>query len=149
MITMQVLNVASSADLSSAVNLSQLNYNNIINLHVNLNRNQINNLLPGRLTNDAVTVGQVQRLIDRNYATLIFNRNNIAILHKCAIYRLIYPICLYIKNTPEVPTVLLPPLISPTNDGDTTNREDFNEPIQYLNNFPKNNPIPLITGASN
>ena len=115
-----VLNVAPSADLSSAVNLSQLTNHNSFNSHVNLNRNRINNLLPGRLLSDAVTVGQVQRLIGRKYGILIFNRNNIAILHKCATDRLIYPLCLYIKNTPEVPTVSLPPLMSPTNnDGDT------------------------------
>ena len=79
---MPVLNVAPSADLSSAVNLSQLNNHNTFNSHVNLNRNRINNLLPGRLPTDAITVGQVQRLIGRKYGTLIFNRNNIAILHK-------------------------------------------------------------------
>ena len=105
MMAMPVINVAPSADLSNAVNLSQLNNHNTFNSHVNLNRNRINNLLPGKLSTDGVTVGQVQRLIGRKYGTLIFNRNNIAILHKCAIDRLIYPMCLYIKNTPEVPTV--------------------------------------------
>ena len=60
---MPVLNVSPSADLSSAVNLSQLNNHNTFNSHVNLNRNRINNLLPGRLPSDAITVGQVQRLI--------------------------------------------------------------------------------------
>ena len=60
-----VLNVAPSADLSSAVNLSQLNNHNTFNSHVNLNRNRINYLLPGRLPTDAITVGQVQRLIGR------------------------------------------------------------------------------------
>ena len=75
----------------------------------------------------------MQRLIKRIYGTLIFNRNNIVILHKCAIDRLIYLLCLYIHNTPEVPTISLPPLMFSTNDGDTTNREDFNEPIQYIN----------------
>ena len=48
MMAMPVLNVAPSADLSSAVNLSQLNNHNTFNSHVNLNRNRINNLLPGR-----------------------------------------------------------------------------------------------------
>ena len=48
----------------------------------------------------------MQKLIERKYGTLILNRNNIAILHKCATDRLIYPLCLYIKNTPEVATVL-------------------------------------------
>ena len=101
MMIMSILNVSPFADLSSAVNLSQLNNHNTFNSHVNLNRNRIHNLLPGRLTNDAVTVGQVQRLIRRKYGILIFNRNNIAILHKCATDRLIYSLCLYIKNTPE------------------------------------------------
>ena len=119
-----------SADLSSAVNLSLLNNNNTFNSHVNLNRYRINNFLPERLTTDAITVGQIQRLIKRKYGTLIFNRNYIAILHKCAIDRLIYPLYLYIKNTPEVLTVSFPPLMSPTNDGNTNNREDFTDPIQ-------------------
>ena len=93
-----ILNVAPPIDPSSAVNLSQLTNHNTFNSHVNLNRNRINNLLPGRLPTDAITVGQVQRLIGRKYGTLIFNRNNIAILQKCAIDRLIYPLCLYIKK---------------------------------------------------
>ena len=146
---MPVLIVAPSADLSSAVNLSQLNNNNTFNSHVNLNGNRINNLLPGRLATDAVTVRQAQRFIGRKYGTLIFNRNNITILHKCAIDSLIYPLCLYIKNTPEVATVSLPPLMSPTNDGDTTNRDEFNDPIQYVNDSPNNNPMPFTTGVYN
>ena len=68
------LNDAPFADLSSAVNLSQFNNNNTFNSHVNLNRNKINNLLPGRLPSDAITVGQVQRLIGLKYGTFIFNR---------------------------------------------------------------------------
>ena len=52
-----VLNVALSADLSSAVNLSQLNNHNTFNSHVNLNKNRINNLLHGRLPFDAINVG--------------------------------------------------------------------------------------------
>ena len=143
-----LLNVATSADLSSAVNLSQWNNHNTFNSHVNLNRNRINNLLPVRLPTDAITVGQVQRVIERKYGTLIFNRNNIAILHKCAIDSLIYPLCLYNQNTPEVLTVLLPPLIPTNNDGDTTNRVDFTDPIQ-LNDSPNNNPIPFTTGVYN
>ena len=55
----------------------------------------------------------------------------------------------FIKNTPEVPTLSLPPLISLTNYGNTTNREDFNEPIQYMNDSPNNNPIPFTTGVYN
>ena len=149
MMAMPVLNLASSADFSSAVNLSQLNNHNTFNSHVNLNRNRINNLLLGKLPSDALTVGQVQRLMGRKYCILIFNRNNITILRKCAIDRLIYPLCLYIKNTPEEPTVSLPPLMSPTNDGDTTNREDFNEPIQYMNYSPNNNPMPFTTDVYN
>ena len=90
-----ILNVPPSADLSSAVNLSQLNNHNTFNSHVNLNKNRINKLLAGRLPFDAITVGQVQRLIGRKYGTLIFNRNNRAILHKCAIDRLIYLLSLY------------------------------------------------------
>ena len=149
MMAMPVLNVAPSTDISSAVNLSQLNNHNTFNSHLNLNRNRINNLLPGRIATDPVTVGQVQRLIGRKYGTLIFNRNNIAILHKCAFDRLIYPLCLYIKNTPEVPTVSLPPLMSPTNDGDTTNKKDFKKPIQYMNDSFNNNPMPFTIGVYN
>ena len=59
----------------------------------------------------------------------MFNRNNILLLHKCATDRLIYPICLYIKNTPDISTVSLPPLMSPTNDGDTNNRKFFTDSI--------------------
>ena len=142
-----LLNVAPSADFSSAVNLSQLNNHNTFNSHINLNRNRINNLLPGRLLSDAIIVGQIQRLIGRKYGTLIYNRNNIAILHKFAIDRLIYPLCLYIKHTLEVATVLLPPLM-PTNDGDTNNREDITDPIQ-LNDSPNINFIPFTTGVYN
>ena len=121
-----VLNVAPSTDFSIAVNISQLNNHNTFNSHVNLNRNRINNLLPGRLLTDAVTVGQVQRVIGRKYATLIFNRNNIAILHKCANDKFIYSLWFYIKNTFEVPTVSLPFLMPTNNDGDTTNRDELN-----------------------
>ena len=95
MMAMSVLNVAPSANFTSSVYFSQLNNHNSFNSHVNLNGNRMHNLLPGRLTNDAVTVGQVQRLIGRKYGTLIFNRYNIAILHKFAIDRLIYPLSLY------------------------------------------------------
>ena len=94
MMAMPALNVAPFADLSSAVNPSKLNNHNTFNSHVNLNRNRINNLLPGILPTDAITVGQMQKLFGRKYGTLIFNRNNIAILHKYAIDRLIYPLCL-------------------------------------------------------
>ena len=149
MMAMPILNFALSADILSSVNFSQLNNHNTFNSHVNLNRNRINNLLPGRLATDAITVGQVQILICRKYGTLIFNINNIAILHKCAIYRLIYPLCLYIINTLEEPTVSLPYLMSPTNDGDTTNREAFNKPIQYMNGSFNNNPIPFTIGIYN
>ena len=142
-----ILNVAPSIDLSSAVCVSQLNNLNTFNSHVNLNRNSINNLLPGKLPSDAITVGQVRRLIGRKYGTLIFNRNNIEILHKCAIDRLIYPLCLSIKNTPEVKIISLPPLMLINNDGDTNNREDFTDPIQ-LNDSP-NTPIPFTTGVYN
>ena len=95
MMIMPVLNVAPFTNLSSAVNLSQLNNYNTFNSHVNLNKNRINNLLPGRLPTDAITVLQVQTLIGRKYGTLIFNIINIAILHKCVIDRLIYPLSLY------------------------------------------------------
>ena len=118
MMALPVLNVAPYADLSSAINLSQLNNHNIFNSHLNLSSHRINNFLPGILASDAITVGHVQRLIGRKYGTLIFKRNNIAILHKCAIYRLIYPLCLYIKNTPKVPTVSLPSLMSLNNYGE-------------------------------
>ena len=107
MIAMPVLNVELFADLSSAVNLSLLNNHNTFNSHVNLNRNRINNLLPERLSTDKVAVGQVLRLNGRKYSTLIFNRNNIAILYKCATDRFIYFLFRYIKNTPKVPTVSL------------------------------------------
>ena len=64
------------------------------------------------------------------------------------INRLIYPLCLYIKNTPEVPTVSLPPLMSPTNDGDTNNKDDFTDPIQLNDSF-NINPVPFTTGVYN
>ena len=61
-----------------------------------------------------------------------------------------YPLCLYIKNTPEVPTISLVPLMSPVNnDGDTTNRENFNEFIQYMNDSSNHNPMPFTTGVYN
>ena len=63
MMLMAILNVSPSIDPSSAVNLSQLNNHNSVNSHVNLNRNRINNLLPGRLSTDAVNLGKIQRLI--------------------------------------------------------------------------------------
>ena len=143
---MPVLNVVPSIDPSSAVNLSQLNNHNTFKSNVNLNRNRINNLQPGRSLTDAVNVGQVQRLIGRKYGTLMFNRNNIAILHKCATDRLFYPLCLYINNTPEILTISLPPLMPTNNDGET-NRDEFNESIQYMNDSPNNNPIPFTTGV--
>ena len=65
MMAMPILNVLPFADLSTAVNLSQLNNHNTFNSHVNFNSHRINNLLPRRLTNDAVTIGQVQLLIGR------------------------------------------------------------------------------------
>ena len=39
--------------------------------------------------------------------------------------------------------------MSPTNDGNKTNIEDFNEPIQYMNDSPNNNPMPFTTGVYN
>ena len=39
--------------------------------------------------------------------------------------------------------------MSSTNDGDTTNREEFNEPIQYMNDSHNNNPIPFTTDVYN
>ena len=63
MMAMLVLNVAPSTDLSSAVNLSQLNNHNTFISHVNLNRNKFNNLQPGQLLTDGVAVEQVQRLM--------------------------------------------------------------------------------------
>ena len=149
MMAMPILNVSLSAGLSSTVNLLQLNNYNNFNLPVNLTRNIINNLLAGRLPSDAITVENVQRLIGRKYGTLIFNKNNIAILHKCEINRLIYPLCRYMKNTPEVTTGSVQPLMSPTNDGDKTNREEFNEHIQYMNDSPNNNFMLFTTGVYN
>ena len=98
---------------------------------------------------DADNVGQIQRLIGRKQGTLPVTRNNIAISHKCANDRLIYPLCLYVKNTPEIPTVSLQTLMFTNNDGDITNRDGFNEPIQYMNDSPNTNPIPFTTGAYN
>ena len=37
----------------------------------------------------------------------------------------------------------------PNNDGDTTNRKDFNKPIQYGNYSPNNNSISITTGVDN
>ena len=96
---MPVLNVDSSADLSSALNISQLRNHNSLNSNVNLNRNRIIHLLFKGLTNDSVTIGQGQRLIGRKYGIYMFNRNNIAILNKYANDYFIYILCLYIKNT--------------------------------------------------
>ena len=39
--------------------------------------------------------------------------------------------------------------MSRTNDGDTTNIEDFNEAIQYINDSPNNNLMPFTTGVYN
>ena len=40
--------------------------------------------------------------------------------------------------------------MSPTNnDGDTTNRDEFNEPIQCMNDSNNNNPIPFTIGVYN
>ena len=36
-----------------------------------------------------------------------------------------------------------------TNDRDTFNRDDFNEPIQYINDFLNSNPMPFTTGVYN
>ena len=93
-----------------------------------------------KLATNAVTVRQAQRFFGRKYGTLIFKRNNIEILHKCAIDRLIYLLCFYIKNILEVPKVLLPPLIFINNNWYRTNRDEFNEPIQYINDSPNYNP---------
>ena len=147
--SMPGLNVALSAYLVNAVNLLKLNNHYTFDSHVNLNRNRINNLLLWKLTSDAITILQVHKLVGRKYGTLIFNRNNISILHKCAIYRLIYPICVYIKNTPEVPIVSWLPLMSPTNDENTTNKDDFNKSIQYLNYFSNNNPMTFTSCVNN
>ena len=35
------------------------------------------------------------------------------------------------------------------NDGNTTNRNEFNAPIQYINDFPNNNFMPFTTGVYN
>ena len=78
----------------------------------------------------------------------MINRIYIAILDKSEIDRLIYPLCLYIKNTPDVATVLLPPLMPINHDGETTHRADYTDPIQ-LNNSPNNNPISFTTGVKN
>ena len=129
-------------------NLSQLESHIIFNSFVNLNRNSINNLLPRKLPIDAITEGQVQTLIGRIYDTLFLKRNNIAILHKCALGRLIYSLCRYINNTQEEATVSLLPLVSLNNDKDTTNREAFNDPIQ-LNDSPYTNPMPFTTDVYN
>ena len=38
--------------------------------------------------------------------------------------------------------------MSPTNnDEDKTNKDEFNEPIQYMNNFPNTNLITFTTGV--
>ena len=38
-------------------------------------------------------------------------------------------LCHYIKNTQEIATISLPPLMPTNNDGETTNRKDYNDPI--------------------
>ena len=123
---MPVLNVSVSVCLISAVNLSQFNNRNNVYLHVNLNCHIINNLLPKWFTNDAITVEQVQRLIERKYGTLIFDTHNITILHKCAIDILIYILYLYIKHKQKLLSVSLTSLMSLTNDRGTTNIEEIN-----------------------
>ena len=35
----------------------------------------------------------------------------------------------------------------PTNNDGETNRDEFNEPIQYKNDSPNTNPIPFTTGV--
>ena len=50
------------------------------------------------------------------------------------------------KIKSEIATVLLPPSMSLTNNGDTNNEKDFNYLIQ-LNDSPNNNPIPFTTGV--
>ena len=35
------------------------------------------------------------------------------------------------------------------NDGDTTNRDEFNEPIQYMNDSPNYNSMPFTTSVYN
>ena len=35
------------------------------------------------------------------------------------------------------------------NDGDTTNKDEFNKPIQYVNDSPDNNLMPFTTGVYN
>ena len=64
-------------------------------------------------------------------------------------YKLIYPLCLYIKITPEVPTIPLRPLMPTNNDKDTTHVDEFHEPIQYMNDSPNNNPMTFTTGVYN
>ena len=149
MMLMPVLNVALLADLSGAVNLLQLNNYNYFNSHINLNRIKINNLLPGRLSSDAVNLRKAQRIIKRKYGTLIFNKNNIAIFDKCATNKFIYPLCLYIKDTFEVPKVSLLPIMPNTNNKDTTTIDEFNKPNQYLNDSPNMNPTSFIVGVDN
>ena len=39
--------------------------------------------------------------------------------------------------------------MSPTNDEDTTNKEEFHDHIQYMNDSPNNNSIPFTTGVYN
>ena len=60
---MQLLNVAPSANLFSAVNFSQLNNLNTFNSHVNLISHIINNQLSGRLATNRITEEHVQKLI--------------------------------------------------------------------------------------
>ena len=66
-------------------------------------------------------------------------------------YRLIYLLCLYVKNTPEIPKGSLQTLM-PTNAGNSTNtpnREEYNDQIQYMNDSPNTNPISFTTGVYN
>ena len=39
--------------------------------------------------------------------------------------------------------------MSPINDRTTINREDFNKPIQYVNDFTNNNPMRISNGVYN
>ena len=38
--------------------------------------------------------------------------------------------------------------MSSTNDRDKPNREEFNEPIKYMNDSPNNNPMLFTTGVN-
>ena len=67
-------------------------------------------------------------------------------MQTCGIDRLIYILCLY-ENYTRSTRVSLLVLISSTNDRDSSNNKDLNEPIRYIDDSLNNNPMPSTTSV--